>query len=121
MILNLRGSRRRRLHDHQRVYASCEGAAAASRRCRSTQVQEVTKFTRLEKVMVSTLASLQLALKGLVVLSSELEAMGNAVYDGKVPIPWSSKGYPSLKPLPLWYADLLRRLDFMQGWIDNGQ
>ena len=70
--------------------------------------------------MVSTLASLQLALKGLVVLSSELEAMGNAVYDGKVPIPWSSKGYPSLKPLPLWYADLLRRLDFMEGWIQNG-
>jgi dynein heavy chain len=72
------------------------------------------------QVMVSTLASLQLALKGLVVLSSELEAMGNAVYDGKVPIPWSSKGYPSLKPLPLWYADLLRRLDFMEGWIQNG-
>ena len=45
----------------------------------TTLVQEVTKFTRLEKVMVSTLASLQLALKGLVVLSSELEAMGNAV------------------------------------------
>ena len=115
-----------------------------SRRRRSTQVQEVTKFTRLEKVMVSTLASLQLALKGLVVLSSELEAMGNAVrsrrpcrrdsppgekarpchtqvYDGKVPVPWMGKGYPSLKPLPLWYADLLRRLDFMQGWIENGQ
>ena len=110
----------------------------------TTLVQEVTKFTRLEKVMVSTLASLQLALKGLVVLSSELEAMGNAVrsrrpcrrdsppgekarpchtqvYDGKVPVPWMGKGYPSLKPSPLWYADLLRRLDFMQGWIDNGQ
>ena len=86
----------------------------------TTLVQEVTKFTRLEKVMVSTLASLQLALKGLVVLSSELEAMGNAVYDGKVPAPWMGKGYPSLKPLPLWYADLLRRLEFMQGWIDNG-
>jgi len=86
----------------------------------TTLVQEVTKFTRLEKVMVSTLASLQLALKGLVVLSSELEAMGNAVYDGKVPAPWMGKGYPSLKPLPLWYADLLKRLDFMQGWIENG-
>ena len=60
----------------------------------TTLVQEVTKFTRLERVMVSTLASLQLALKGLVVLSSELEAMGNAVYDGKVPAPWMGKGYP---------------------------
>ena len=89
------------------VYTSREGAAAVSRQFRT-------------QVMVSTLASLQLALKGLVVLSSELEAMGNAVYDGKVPIPWSSKGYPSLKPLPLWYADLLRRLDFMEGWIQNG-
>ena len=79
VILNLRGSPRRRLHGRTGVDASRAGAAAVSRRRRSTQVQEVTKFTRLEKVMVSTLASLQLALKGLVVLSSELEAMGNAV------------------------------------------
>merc|ERR1712017_52795 len=32
---------------------------------------------------------------------SREEAMGNAVYDGKVPAPWMGKGYPSLKPLPL--------------------
>jgi dynein heavy chain len=86
----------------------------------TTLVQEVAKFARLENVMVATLAQFQLALKGLVVMSGELEAMGNAVYDGKVPEPWMGKGYPSLKPLPLWYADLLQRLDFMQGWIQKG-
>ncbi|KAH8073158.1 dynein light chain binding protein [Aureococcus anophagefferens] len=86
----------------------------------TTIVQEVTRFTRLGKVMVETLKTFQLALKGLVVLSSELEAMGNFIYDGKVPELWSSKAYPSLKPLPLWYEDLLKRLTFLQGWIDKG-
>ena len=54
-------------------------------------------------------------------LQERLSAFHTQVYDGKVPAPWMGKGYPSLKPLPLWYADLLRRLEFMQGWIDNGQ
>ena len=83
-------------------------------------VQEVTRFAALGRVMVATLKTFQLALKGLVVLSSEIEAMGNAIYDGKVPAPWMGKGYPSLKPLPLWYSDLLDRLSFIQGWIDKG-
>ena len=86
----------------------------------TTIVQEATRFTRLGKVMVSTLKTFQLALKGLVVLSSELEAMGNFIYDGKVPEIWQNVAYPSLKPLPLWYADLLKRLAFLQGWIDAG-
>ena len=45
----------------------------------TTLVQEVTKFAALSRVMVATLKTFQLALKGLVVLSSELEAMGNAL------------------------------------------
>ena len=36
-------SRRRRLHDHMRVYASRERAVTASRRCRSTQVLALTE------------------------------------------------------------------------------
>ena len=72
--------------------------------------------------MVSTLASYIIALKGLVVLSSELEAMGNACVrrEGGPRRGWAGE-FPSLSRLPLWYADLLKRLEFMQGWIDNGQ
>ncbi len=30
------------------------------------------------------------------------------------------QAYPSLKPLAAWVADLVERLLFIQGWIDNG-
>jgi dynein heavy chain len=55
-----------------------------------------------------------------VVLSSELEAMGNSIFDQTVPAVWEKKAYPSLKPLGPWFEDLLQRLNFIRGWIDNG-
>jgi dynein heavy chain len=70
--------------------------------------------------MHSTLRELQRALKGLVVLSAELEAMGNYMFDQRVPQPWTNKAYPSLKPLGPWTKDLLQRLEFLRAWVDSG-
>ena len=70
--------------------------------------------------MHSSLAKLQKALKGLVVLSAELESMGNACFDQRVPDIWTAVAYPSLKPLSPWFKDLIERLDFMSGWVDKG-
>ena len=86
----------------------------------TTLVQETTRFNALLKVMHRTLYLFQLALKGLVVLSAELEAMGNALFDMRVPDPWVGKAYPSLKPLTAWFEDLVRRLVFLQTWIEQG-
>ena len=61
-----------------------------------------------------SLKDLQRALKGLVVLSAELEAMGNACFDQRVPAAWTNVAYPSLKPLGPWFKDILQRLDFLQ-------
>lgn len=83
-------------------------------------VQEIERYNKLLHVMHTSLIALQRALKGLVVLSSELEAMGNAIFDQKVPITWMNAGYPSLKPLSSWYKDLLQRLDFISQWEMNG-
>lgn len=70
--------------------------------------------------MHTSLAALQRALQGLVVLSAELEAMGNAMYDQRVPSLWSNTAYPSLKPLTPWFKDLLQRLEFVTSWEENG-
>lgn len=70
--------------------------------------------------MHSSLKDLQRALKGLVVLSAELEAMGSAVFDQRVPAMWTASAYPSLKPLSPWFKDLLQRLHFVSTWIDMG-
>ncbi|KAH9098913.1 hypothetical protein LEN26_016540 [Aphanomyces euteiches] len=80
--------------------------------------QELIRFNRLIVIISKSLKEVQRALKGLVVLSGELEAMGNSMVNGQVPVMWSSCAYPSLKPLGSWVTDFLDRLSFLQQWID---
>ncbi|XP_049940877.1 dynein axonemal heavy chain 1-like, partial [Schistocerca serialis cubense] len=83
-------------------------------------VQEVIRFNRLLKVIHSSLQELLRALKGLVVMSEALENMAYSLYTNIVPSMWSSKAYPSLKPLGAWVQDLIARIKFLQDWIDSG-
>ena len=83
--------------------------------------QELIRFNRLIEVVASSLKEIQKAIKGLVVLSAELEAMGNSMVIGKVPVLWSKVAYPSLKPLGSWTTDLLDRLTFLGDWMDSGK
>jgi dynein heavy chain len=83
-------------------------------------VQEAQRYNRLLHTMHVSLVALQRALKGLVVLSAELEAMGNAVFDQRVPASWTASAYPSLKPLTPWFNDLLLRLNFLTNWVELG-
>ena len=76
-------------------------------------VQEAQRYNGL-------LFTMHQSLKGLVVLSAELEAMGNAIFDQRVPAGWTAVAYPSLKPLGPWFEDLLLRLQFMTNWIVEG-
>ncbi len=83
-------------------------------------VQECKRFNRLLRVMSKTLFEVQRALKGLAVMSGELESLANSISDQKVPEIWVAVAYPSLKPLLAWCTDLLARLKFLQDWIDGG-
>merc|ERR1711937_649147 len=56
---------------------------------------------------------------GEVVMSQELETLGNSMVTGKVPDLWHSVAYPSLKPLGSWVSDLLNRLAFLSRWVKN--
>jgi len=53
-------------------------------------------------------------------MSDELDKVGQAMYDSKVPALWMAASYPSLKPLGNYVADLIERLQMMQRWIDHG-
>lgn len=82
--------------------------------------QELIRFNGLIDVMVATLAQLQRAIKGEVVMSGELEIMYNCFVFQKVPPAWEEAGYPCLKPLPSWVEDFMQRIEFMNEWLVHG-
>jgi len=81
--------------------------------------QELLRFNNLNKVVVTSLQNIKKAVKGLVVMSAELEILGNSLFFGKIPAMWKAKSYPSLKPLASYVTDLLARLTFFQTWLDE--
>uniref|UniRef100_A0A8C4NS28 Dynein, axonemal, heavy chain 1 n=1 Tax=Dicentrarchus labrax TaxID=13489 RepID=A0A8C4NS28_DICLA len=83
-------------------------------------IQEVIRYNKLLAVISQSLGDIVKALKGLVVMSSELELMANSLFNNVVPDMWKAKAYPSLKPLASWVSDLLQRINFLHRWISNG-
>jgi dynein heavy chain len=82
--------------------------------------QEVDRFNILLKVIKSSMRTIQKAIKGLVVMSEELERVYHSFLNNQVPNMWSSAAYPSLKPLASWVRDLQLRVSFVGHWIVHG-
>lgn len=83
--------------------------------------QETDRFNKLLRVIKDSLVQLQKAIKGLVVMSEELERIYTSFLNNQVPRKWESAAYPSLKPLGSWVQDLVLRCDFIGSWIRHGQ
>lgn len=82
--------------------------------------QELIRFNRLTRVIRHSLQDIRKAIKGVIVMSSELEDVFDSMMVGKVPAMWQAKSYPSLKPLGSYITDLLARLSFFKEWIYGG-
>ncbi|XP_071788570.1 dynein axonemal heavy chain 6-like isoform X3 [Asterias amurensis] len=82
--------------------------------------QEVDRFNILLKVIKDSMRTIQKAIKGLVVMSEELERVYHSFLNNQVPEMWSNAAYPSLKPLASWVRDLQLRVAFVGHWIVHG-
>mmetsp|Transcript_40474 Transcript_40474/g.77355 ORF Transcript_40474/g.77355 Transcript_40474/m.77355 type:complete len:681 (+) Transcript_40474:420-2462(+) len=82
-------------------------------------LQEMERFIRLQVCMKNSLGELQKAIKGLVVMSGELEMMYQSILNNQVPEMWSKVGYPCLKPLASWVDDFHQRVAFFRLWLGS--
>lgn len=87
----------------------------------SLLVQECGRYNTLIQVMKVNLAELVKALKGLTIMSQELEEVLQAVQTNKIPDLFARFSYPSLKPLSSYMVDLNMRVKFLQNWIELGK
>ena len=67
-----------------------------------------------------SLDQLRKAIKGLVVMSEQLEQVYQACLTGQVPRLWADAAYPSLKTLSPWIKNLVLRLNFVDNWLRRG-
>ena len=83
-------------------------------------LQELPRFNKLLRTVKGSLKNIKLAIKGEVVMSSELEEVGSSLIDNKIPASWAKVSYPSMKPLAAYIVDMVERLVFMKKWIEEG-
>lgn len=82
----------------------------------SVVLQECDRMNILLREIRSSLRALEMGLRGELTISEQMERILNALYIDRVPPTWEKVAYPSLKPLAPWFADLLRRVQFLAEW-----
>ena len=83
--------------------------------------QELIRFNNLLSMMRDSLVNIQKAVKGLVVMSADLEILGIALSVNRIPAMWKGRSYPSLKPLSGYISDQHARLAFFTNWLMGKQ
>ncbi|KAI8909816.1 dynein heavy chain and region D6 of dynein motor-domain-containing protein [Gorgonomyces haynaldii] len=84
-------------------------------------LQEVARFNRLNTVVKTSLENITKAVKGFIVMSSELELVFKSLLNNEVPSAWAHYAYPSLKTLGSWVKDFLLRIEMVTKWANEGQ
>ena len=82
-------------------------------------VQEIERYNVLLQIVKESLRNLALGIKGLMVISEELEEMFDSLFNGTVPPRWNNT-FKSIKALGPWTLDLQQRTGQLKTWADEG-
>uniref|UniRef100_A0A8C1QBG0 Dynein heavy chain 10, axonemal-like n=1 Tax=Cyprinus carpio TaxID=7962 RepID=A0A8C1QBG0_CYPCA len=84
-------------------------------------LQELERFNKLTLRMIRSLAELQRALAGEVGMSSELDEVARALFNGQIPVIWRKLAPDTLKSLGNWMIHFKRRHEQYSSWVDEGE
>ncbi|EDW33119.1 GL16213 [Drosophila persimilis] len=84
-------------------------------------VQEMERFLKLQKEIRASCRDLAMGIKGIIVMTPDLENVMTAMKFNRIPLKWMSKSYPSLKPLGSYVQDLYKRLNWLFHWYMHGK
>ncbi|XP_044232976.1 dynein axonemal heavy chain 10 isoform X2 [Thunnus albacares] len=84
-------------------------------------LQELERFNKLVVRMQRSLVELQRALAGEVGMSSELDEVARALFNGHIPAIWKKLAPDTLKSLGNWMSHFKRRYEQYSYWVDEGE
>ncbi|CAL8343019.1 unnamed protein product [Lota lota] len=84
-------------------------------------LQELERFNKLVVRMGRSLAELQRALAGEVGMSSELDEVARALFNGNIPAIWRKLAPDTLKALGNWMLHFHRRFTQYSCWVEEGE
>lgn len=82
--------------------------------------QEVGRYSQLMTTIRSTLTELIRAIKGLAIMSTEMDDMFQSLPTHSIPSSWARVAYPSTKSLLPFMRDLHERIAFVRDWVVSG-
>ncbi|KAK3551295.1 hypothetical protein QTP70_013939, partial [Hemibagrus guttatus] len=82
-------------------------------------LQECERMNLLISEIYSSLTQLDLALKGELSISPDMETLQTALYYNRVPESWSRLTYPSTNTLAQWFSDVLSQCRELDTWTQD--
>jgi dynein heavy chain len=82
-------------------------------------MQECEYMNILIRAITSSLADIELAFKGELTMTEQMETLMDSIALNRVPAPWAKVGYTSQRGLGSWLDNLKARLDQLNLWKDD--
>lgn len=71
--------------------------------------------------IVSSLKDIELAFKGELTMTENMEVLMNSIFYNQIPATWAKYAFPSARGLGSWLDNLKHRLDQLNLWKENPQ